>query len=336
MPEPLVISGPSLAIVAPLDLTEACLATPAFRAIRRARPDLTPVILCPKSAVPFWAVHFQQILSYDEKASPQKLAERFSSGTYHSALIVEDSRAARALSRLGVTQRIGFELPELEKLLTNPVKIVRENGPRPHRVARYLDLAEQLGCDPHHPENFAPPPLPARPKKPRLALAPDSDLGPAAEWPVEYFLQLTKALGEKLSPEFFLLSMPGKSPAADQLATAMNCKATEDLDKEAPSEDYDLEYLLQILPTFSTLITPNGTLAHLAAHLGLPTVCLMGPQSPPTHRPLGKIHRVLTTHAECSPCDLPKCPLDHRCLKEIMPETVLTAVEDLLASSAQA
>ena len=224
MPEPLEITGPALALVAPLDLTEACLATPAFRAIRRARPDLTPVILCPKSAVPFWAIHFQQILSYDESSSPQKLAERFSNGTYHSALILEDSRAARALCRLGVEQRIGFKTPELEKLLTDPVPITVENGPLPHRVTRYLKLAQELNCDPHHPENFAPPALPIRPQTPRIALAPDSDLGPAAEWPIPSFLELTKSLTEKSNPEFFLLSMPGKSPAAEQLTAAMGIK----------------------------------------------------------------------------------------------------------------
>lgn len=332
MPERLEITGPALALVAPLDLTEACLATPAFRAIRRARPDLTPVILCPKSAVPFWAVHFQQIISYDENASPQKLAERFSSGTYHSALILEDSRAARALSRLGVTQRIGFDTPEVEKLITDPVSITVENGPLPHRVTRYLSLAEQLNCDPHHPDNFSPPALPDRPQKPRIALAPDSDLGPAAEWPIESFLELTKTIGENADSEFFLLSMPGKSPAAERLTSAMGSKPTEKPNKKIDNSGFDLEQLLQILPTFSTLVAPNGTLVHLAAHLGLPTVCLMGPQDPRTHRPLGKIHQVLTTYAECSPCNLSKCPLDHRCLSELSPDRVAEAITKALKS----
>ena len=317
MSDSLTITGPSLALVAPIDLTEACLATPAFRAIRRARPDLTPVILCPKSAVPFWAIHFQQILSYDEDSSPQKLAERFSNGTYHSALILEDSRAARALCRLGVPQRIGFQTPALDKLLTHPLPITVESGPLPHRVTRYLSLAEQLQCDPHHPENFSPPALPPRPQTPRIALAPDSDLGPAAEWPIASFLELTQTLTEKISPEFFLLSMPGKSPAAEKLTAAMGIKAPKKTDTKAGPNSCDLEELLQALPAFSTLVAPNGTLVHLAAHLGLPTVCLMGPQEPRTHRPLGKMHQVLTTFAECAPCHLPKCPLDHRCLNEL-------------------
>lgn len=325
------IKGPSLALVAPVDITEACLATPAFRAIRRARPDLTPVILCPKSAVSFWGVHFQQILSYDENASPQKLAERFASGTYHSALILEDSRAARALSRLGVPQRIGFNTPGLDKLLTDPVTIAVANGPLPHRVARYLKLAEELACNPHQAENFAPPVLPGRPATPRIALAPDSDLGPSAEWPTSSFLALTQALAESLKPEFFLLSLPGKSPAADQLASAIGSKQADSPKNQSAGQECGLEQLLEVLPTFSAVVGSNGSLVNLAAHLGVPTVTLMGPQGPGTHRPLGKIHEVLTTYAECSPCHLAKCPLDHRCLNELPVERVAEAVKRILA-----
>lgn len=334
MSESVTITGPSVALVAPLDLTEACLATPAFRAIKNSRPDLSPVVLCPKAAVPLWALHFGQVLAYDEKASAQKLAERFSSGTFHSAIILEDSRAARALSRIDVPQRIGRDIPELAKLLTDPVSIIQPVGPPRHRVTRYLDLVQALGCDPNRPENFATPPMPTPERTLRIALAPDSDLGTAAQWPIEHFQALTQSLGEGSEAEFFLLSMPGQSPAADALgkllghhpASAEN-KAENQAENEGRSgADLGLGELLEILPSFATLVSGNGTLLSLAAHLGVPTVALLGPHSPLTHRPLGRIHEVLTTYAECAPCNLTKCPLDHRCLRELTPETVAQAV----------
>lgn len=328
------ITGPCLALVAPLDLTEACLASPAFRAVKNARPDLSAVVLCPKSAVPLWALHFPQILPYDEGASPQKLAERFSSGTFHSALILEDSRAARALSRLDVPQRIGRDLPELAKLITDPVSHVQPVGPPRHRVTRYLDLAQALGCDPNRPENFTAPPK-STPERPlRIALAPDSDLGPAAQWPVEHFQALTTHLGVGYEAEFFLLSMPGKSPAADALGKLLGHDPASAQSKSGG--DITLDELVEILPSFATLVSGNGTLLSLAAHLGIPTVALLGPHSPLTHRPLGRIHEVLTTYAECSPCNLTKCPLDHRCLQELAPETVAKAVSRVLAARATA
>lgn len=328
MSESVTITGPSLALVAPLELTEGCLATPAFRAIKNARPDLSPVVLCPKSAVPLWALHFAQVLPYDETASPQKLAERFSSGTFHSALILEDSRAARALSRLNVPQRIGRDLPDLAKLITDPVSLAQPVGPPRHRVTRYLDLVQALGCEPNRPENFTTPPMPTPERSLRIALAPDSDLGPAAQWPIEHFQALTTHLGEDSKAEFFLLSMPGKSPAADALGQLLGHAPASAQSKSAP--DIALGELLEILPSFATLVSGNGTLLSLAAHLGVPTVALLGPHSPLTHRPLGRIHEVLTTHAECSPCNLRKCPLDHRCLQELTPEAVTKAVSRVL------
>lgn len=324
--ESITINGPSLALVAPVDLTQACLATPAFRAIRRARPDLSIVIICPKDSSPLWTIHFPQVLSYSPKDSPQQLAKRFSSGTFHSAIILEDSRAARALSRLGVPQRIGFDLPELDKLLTDKITYTRTNGPQPHRVTRYLNLAEQLACDPRHPENFAPPTAQSlKPSVPRIALAPDSDLGPACEWPNQSFLKLTEILRSHLDPEFFLLSLPGKSPHTDKLAATLEPESSGNKSENPSIEGCDLGQLLSSLPKFSLLIAPYGSLVHLAAHLGLPTITLMGPQDPRTHRPLGKIHSILNTHAECSPCNLAQCPLDHRCMKELSPETVAQA-----------
>ena len=324
------ISGPSLALVAPLDLTESCLATPAFRAIKNARPDLSPVILCPKSAVPFWSIHFAQILPYDEKASAQQLAERFSSGTFHSAIILEDSRASRAISRLGIPQRLGRETADLKNLLTDPVSILTPVGPPRHKVTRYLDLVDKLGCPANKPENFATPKRSSHFQVPRIALAPDSDLGTASQWPIESFREFTKQLIKAREVEFFILSLPGKSPAADALSQILHKEKPTQPKKPQANDDIDLGNLLEVLPTFTALISGNSTLTHLAAHLGLPTVALMGPHSPLSHRPLGRIHEVLTTHAECSPCNLTKCPLDHRCLNELTPEIVTQATIRLL------
>jgi len=324
------ISGSSLALVAPLDLTEACLATPAFRAIKNARPDLSPVILCPKSAVPFWSIHFAQILPYDETASAQQLAERFSSGTFHSAIILEDSRAARALSRLGIPQRLGRECAELKNLLSEPISIATAVGPPRHKVTLYLDLIDKIGCSTNNPANFSPPARLPRPQVPRIALAPDSDFGPSAQWPIESFHQFTELLAKTHEVEFFLVSLPGKSPATDALSQLLQKQKPSKGKKSQTGGDINLGNLLEMLPTFTALVGGNSTLIHLAAHLGLPTVALMGPHSPITHRPLGRIHEVLTTHAECSPCNLKKCPLDHRCLNELTPEAVTQATIRLL------
>jgi ADP-heptose:LPS heptosyltransferase len=315
------LQGPTVALVAPVNLTQACHALPAFRAIANARADLSPVIVCPKGAVPFWSLHFSELLPYDESTSANKLVTEFTDFAPHSAVVWEDSSATRALGRLQVPQRIGSADPALSKIVTDPIPVVEPLGPPRHRLARYLDLAEALHCEPRQAVNFDVPPLPLAPKVPKIALAPDSDLGPAAQWPGASFQKLVQLLSEGREVEFTVLALPGNTTAAQELSALLEIEAIE-----AP----ELGDLLATLPTFSTLVASDGTLPHIAASVGLPTVTLMGPRSVAVHRPPGTIHEPLSTFAECSPCNLASCPLDHRCLNELTPETVAEATFKLL------
>jgi ADP-heptose:LPS heptosyltransferase len=320
--DPIELQGPAVALVTPVDLAQACLALPAFRALQNSRPDLSPTLICPQSTLPFWALHFDQIGPYDDTASAKKLAGEFAQTDFHSAIFWEDSPATRALAQLEIPQRIGSTDPALAKLVTEAIPIVEPLGPPRHRLARYLDLAEALGCNPRQAANFAAPPLPPAPEIPQIALAPDSDLGPAAQWPLESFQQLTELIREELEVEFTLLAMPGNNSTAQELAGLLEID---------PPNDNNLGELLTTLPTFSALVASDGTMPNLAATLGLPTVTLMGPRAVEVHRPPGTIHEPLTTHAECSPCNLSKCPLDHRCLRELTPERVAETALKLLA-----
>ncbi|MBK1834504.1 glycosyltransferase family 9 protein [Roseibacillus ishigakijimensis] len=303
-------TGSRLALVAPLDPIEACWATPAFRAIARAQADKSVTVLCPSPWEAFWKIHFDKVLAYPS-SSVGKLAKLFAGEEFDSALLVEDSPAARALAKTGVAQRLGPALPALDKWTTQALSLARETGPLPHRVTRYLDLAEKLGCHPRATENFTPPERPASPAPARIGLLGQSDLGPAADWPEESFRQLPKLLQSGEAYEFIALSDPGEG---------------------------DVAGWLEELSSLSVLVAPASTALHLAAHLGVPCVALMGPHDPRTHRPLGKKHEVLTTHAECAPCLLARCPLDHRCLTELPAEAVAEAItrllpqEELLAS----
>ncbi len=68
----------------------------------------------------------------------------------------------------------------------------------------------------------------------------------------------------------------------------------------------------------------------MAAHVGLPAAVVFGPNEPEWKRPLGKQSRVIREHVACSPCYLPKCPMDLRCQDEVTPEMVAVALEEAL------
>ena len=53
---------------------------------------------------------------------------------------------------------------------------------------------------------------------------------------------------------------------------------------------------------------------HVASALGVPTVAIFGATDDTTTGPTGPLARVVREHAECSPCLLRECPIDHRCM----------------------
>jgi ADP-heptose:LPS heptosyltransferase len=78
------------------------------------------------------------------------------------------------------------------------------------------------------------------------------------------------------------------------------------------------------------VVAADGSLPHLAAHVGSTCVTLFGPNDPAWKRPLGKRHAVVRRHVECAPCLLAKCPMDLRCQKELEAERVWIALRGKL------
>ena len=61
-------------------------------------------------------------------------------------------------------------------------------------------------------------------------------------------------------------------------------------------------------------LTNDSGAMHVASALGVPTVAVFGATDDTTTGPTGPLARVVREHAECSPCLLRECPIDHRCM----------------------
>ena len=66
---------------------------------------------------------------------------------------------------------------------------------------------------------------------------------------------------------------------------------------------------------------------HVASALGVPTVAIFGATDDTTTGPTGPLARVVREHAECSPCLLRDCPIDHRCMTRVTAARVAAALE---------
>ena len=87
----------------------------------------------------------------------------------------------------------------------------------------------------------------------------------------------------------------------------------------------------------ATAVTSDTGLMHVAAARGVRVVAMFGSTVPELgFAPSGAGHAMLCRHEPCQPCTLhgrSECPKVHfRCMKDLMPEQVLAAVEQVLAS----
>jgi len=75
---------------------------------------------------------------------------------------------------------------------------------------------------------------------------------------------------------------------------------------------------------------------HVSSALAVPTLAVFGATDDTTTGPTGPLARVVREHAECSPCLLRECPIDHRCMTAVTVERVTAVAEDLWKETASA
>ena len=122
---PLHLKGGYLAVASPINLEEACFAVPAVRALKRARPQGTLVVVSPESIAPLWHTvrSVDQVLLYHQKTSPRQLARTLKDCgvPFDSSITWDKNTAALAFQKAGILQRLGPPSKDLAKLLTDPV-----------------------------------------------------------------------------------------------------------------------------------------------------------------------------------------------------------------------
>lgn len=319
------LAGDFLAIASPATVVEACLSVPAVRALRRARPNGTIVVLANQETAPVWKVVLDIDFLIRHKAgdSPRRLAALLEESAipYDSAISWEEGPAAAAFAKAKIAQRLGPSNPKLNRHLTDPIEVVREIGPIKHQVNHYLDFIGKLSVDPFQAEYFAPPKRSKISESTPIAIVPGSDFGPAAEWSRANYAGLCQEL-RKRHP---LVIFP--SPKHPEPAIAL-ARALGDESLVSSSEGLDQ---IRLIRKSRLLIGNDGSLPHLASLVGTPSLVIFGPNEPAWKRPLGLIHEVVRRHVPCSPCLLTECPLDHRCMREISLDLILEKATEMLA-----
>jgi len=305
-------------VAAPERWDEACFAVPALRAMISS--GLGVGILCKENQRGFWeTVDGLEVLDFPLKASAKTIAERIDGG-WQASLAWQPDLLAEAFQKAGIPRRLGHRDKRMLKRLTHPLSVAV--SPLEHRVRWYLATVEELGITTAKPEFFMPVDLGIDPEPRAVLLCPGSDFGPSHEWELVRWIEL----GEWLLENGKRVTVAGVDggrnlgkPLADHLGDRVEFFHASPLDAAMP-----------LLSVHALVIAADGSLPHLAAHVGATCVTLFGPNDPGWKRPLGKRHAVVRRHVECAPCLQPKCALDRRCQLELEAAQVIRAAAEKL------
>jgi heptosyltransferase-2 len=157
-----------------------------------------------------------------------------------------------------------------------------------------------------------------------IGLVPGAGFGASKLWPASHFARLGDLLTERFGLRTIIFAAPGEEAIAGELTSRM---------RTAPINTASLPLGLGLLKPFirdlRLLITTDTGPRHYAAAFGVPQVVVMGPTDPRWTAANLERSEVVRREVPCGPCQLPVCPLDHRCLEGITAEEVLARVEEL-------
>jgi heptosyltransferase II len=319
----------SLVVLAPNWLGDAVMALPAIADLRRALPAASIAVAARLTVMPLFAL----VRDVDEILPVEALRGR----AFEAALLLPNSfHSALIAYRAGIPERWGYRTDFRAPLLTRAVARVRGV----HQVDSYQRLTSALGF----PAGSNTPRLELTAdvraagaallaeagwngRAPLVAFAPGAAYGGAKRWPPEYFAELAGALADE-DVATVLVGSGADAATGREVEAAIDPPATV-INLIGRT---DLQMLAGVLVHARTLVTNDSGAMHVAAALGVPITAIFGPtrERETAPRPLLVDHTVLTNEVWCRPCMLRECPLDHACMRGVLPQVVLVAARRTL------
>ena len=330
-------------------LGDVVLTTPLFRALRRRFPEARLDALVTPAAAPLVEEnpHLDAVLTYDKRGRDllPGLARRLRGEGYDLLLAPHRSHRTALLGWMSrIPLRIGFRDGGFGLLYHRRV-------PRPldrHEVDRNLELLRGIGQEPQPEDRVLHVGYTDRearevegvlggagvaPDEPVAALAPGS-VWATKRWTVEGFAAVGRGLRHR-GYRVVLLGGPGDREVARQVARGIGPGVVDAAGRTS------LKALAAWMDRVALLVTNDSSPLHVAAARGTPVVAVFGATT--LDLGFGPFHgrsRVVQADLPCRPCGLHggrTCPEGHfRCMRDIPPEAVLEACDELLGQGAEA
>ena len=331
---------------------DAILSLPALRALRAALPAAHISIL----ARPYVAELYQRqgiadaLLAYESRGEHsgifgrEHLARDLRAQEFDTALLLQNAfEAAWLVWRAGIPQRIGYARDARSLLLTKAVRPPTPSEIPTREQFYYLELLRRAGLIDSYsaPTCIAlrvePSALEAaernlllsgaRPGKLRVAIGAGASYGSAKCWPPGRFAEVATRLQANLDADVILFGTAAEADVSEAIIREMHHPPIDLTGKTLIAE------LPALLSRCHLFIGNDSGVMHVAAAVGLPVVAIFGPTDPAGTPPVTPRCTIVQEKPHCSPCFLRRCPIDHRCMKRITPEAVISAAQFWIRSA---
>jgi heptosyltransferase-2 len=339
----------TIALFLPNWVGDVVMATPAIRAVRESFPAARllavsrPYVAATLDGAPW----LDDVILFDRNGPRARrevgVIRRLRREGVDAAVLFPNSFRSAAVAALGrCRRRIGFDRYGRGVLLTDRLNPIRDAGG--HRVPAptiddYNRLVRPLGVpEPgHRMELFTTPADEAAADRVwadlglhRLSevvgLNNSGAFGAAKLWPTANVAALAGDLADRRGCGVLVVCGPNERETAREVVRLANRPQVVSLADRSLS----LGLTKACVRRLDAFVTTDSGPRHFAAAFDVPVVTLFGPtfiEWTETYYPKG-IN--LQRKVPCGPCQLRVCPLDHRCMTELMVAEVRAATEDLL------
>lgn len=321
-------------------LGDAVMSLPAIRAIRGVFPHAYVAIVARPWVADLYAREssIDAVIAYPPQkglGSRRAFAAALRGARFDGAILLQNAFDAALLAWLaGIPHRVGYSRDGRGWLLTEAIAPPEPGEIPRHERFYYLELLRRAGMIERLPADdcIRLDGIPAARQAgeaacsaldisgPVIGISPGAAYGNAKRWLPERFAEAARSLDGHTT---LLFGSAAERELcrwiADQVPGARNLAGATTL-----REFIDLASVCRVF------LTNDSGAMHVASALGVPTVAVFGATDDVTTGPTGPLARVVREHAECSPCLLRECPIDHRCMTAVSAAQVTAVARGLL------
>lgn len=320
------------------------MALPALRTVRSLFPESEIAVV----ARPYVADLYRdqqvcdQLIAYDPSgehaglSGRERLAAKLRAQKFDAALLLQNAFDAAWLAwRAHIPERIGYARDGRSLLLTKAVAVPKPGEIPVHEKYYYLELLRRAGWTDSLPdESYIQMSVPeesrrnaesflssvgSRPSALRVAFGAGAAYGSARCWLPARFAELANRLQSQRDADVILFGTAAEAGVSRAIAAEMR---NPPIDLTGRTAIADLPALLSQCHIF---VGNDSGAMHVAAAVGLPVVAVIGPTDPNGTSPVTPHSTIVQQKPYCSPCFLPRCPTDHRCMTKITVDMVEAA-----------